>query len=1210
MSDIAILTNAMSDANNSSNTPTPNLSSPTRVVANGTIPVRDVNMEEGIQRTSNEQGFHTQLQNDINNNMNSGSNTNNTTTVKKRTKASRACDQCRKKKIKCDFTEAKNICSNCQRNAEKCTFERVPLKRGPSKGYTRSHSHADRSSTITPLQEREIVENTSQQVNIDGIRQYTKETRNSTGSILPTTPSRSGSVLLPPLTQYMPQAGSKTNSIISLNNTTTIHPTTSVPNTASLMTLGLGQQQFWKVPYHEFQGQRRGSIDSLPSDISVRTLNTQEQLLYNPVQKSPNPNGASLAALNQTNTGSTPGSNYWSYFKNPTNSTTTSDEIGGQLRRSSSIPSLLRNPTSTLILGQPQLPPPTSMQSQPPASRQQQQQSLYPYSQFSKQPQGMNQNTSISTFGQYATDGFQSRQGSIASEAMSPSTAPLNQTTSSSRVHSLSKQTPLNDVKATSPRRHSSLEGSTTDLSGTEEHLRATSDESYTAQLHRRGSKDITPKIRQLEEDSATASPNKPAKHRKRNSASKKGHSATSKQSPDPSSRGIAHNSISSLDSLVVTTPSSNTPARPTTIIYGQISDVHIIDTYYEFIHSGFPIIPLNKKTLTNDILLINTQPISDIHEVNNYVILWFRNSLELLVRIALKRRKGGHFFDSFMNDFPCPNNNEEQNKTPEQGTNLQQQKQQKQQQRQQNESLKDDNNFMVQAVFISALNECFQKIVDIHPKFRENKDQISPKIKIIYLSTFILLNYILAFVGYDNSFVLGMSVTIFNEFKLYKLLLFDDDIYSNITSKDDSEDNINGNVESEGHNNTLEYNIIFKRLYILLVIFDSLQSCTFGGPKLLNIPIQNTTDLFFSGDCDSKWSLEENPFKLQTILHSLKLGELLTDLSMNRKSFNSFNSKDNNNQIWLPKCDTCSSEGLMKEKRGKSPQLQKTLDIFQSQHPVESLKIPALFSKLLIRKQYFTSYLLLLSDKIEEHNNTTKDVPFNMSIELSSQLTESLCSLISTILQILTTNMRLNPTNSIDNNYRPIIPPMGSDSGQSSARTPSTPQPSAMCSNDNEFYKKLLGLKKDNETFLSDLSRGTITPFAIGLLHEIHNITALVKQMPTYLIGIVMRSTTMQDSNVPGDLMKPQDLVVKLSNSMNEVVQITSLLNIIKPFKIFEHELNKNGNLGFNIEIEGESRTEKLFGKEVKNENNDPVLMKFINIGWKLLDDTELGWY
>ena len=62
---------------------------------------------------------------------------------RKRTKVSRACDPCRRKKIKCnaEYLEVEKrvtkICTNCSKNKEICTFQRTPLKRGPSKGYIR-----------------------------------------------------------------------------------------------------------------------------------------------------------------------------------------------------------------------------------------------------------------------------------------------------------------------------------------------------------------------------------------------------------------------------------------------------------------------------------------------------------------------------------------------------------------------------------------------------------------------------------------------------------------------------------------------------------------------------------------------------------------------------------------------------------------------------------------------------------------------------------------------------------------------------------------------------------------------------------------------------------------------------------------------------------------------------------------------------------------
>ncbi|SGZ55191.1 CIC11C00000003598 [Sungouiella intermedia] len=62
---------------------------------------------------------------------------------RKRSKVSRACDACRRKKIRCDaeylstLLKVTKVCNNCSKNADECTFSRVPMKRGPSKGYIR-----------------------------------------------------------------------------------------------------------------------------------------------------------------------------------------------------------------------------------------------------------------------------------------------------------------------------------------------------------------------------------------------------------------------------------------------------------------------------------------------------------------------------------------------------------------------------------------------------------------------------------------------------------------------------------------------------------------------------------------------------------------------------------------------------------------------------------------------------------------------------------------------------------------------------------------------------------------------------------------------------------------------------------------------------------------------------------------------------------------
>lgn len=56
---------------------------------------------------------------------------------RKRSKVSRACDECRRKKVRCDATGESETeqCANCKRVGANCQFTRQPMKRGPSKGY-------------------------------------------------------------------------------------------------------------------------------------------------------------------------------------------------------------------------------------------------------------------------------------------------------------------------------------------------------------------------------------------------------------------------------------------------------------------------------------------------------------------------------------------------------------------------------------------------------------------------------------------------------------------------------------------------------------------------------------------------------------------------------------------------------------------------------------------------------------------------------------------------------------------------------------------------------------------------------------------------------------------------------------------------------------------------------------------------------------------
>ncbi|ORX59479.1 hypothetical protein DM01DRAFT_1332954 [Hesseltinella vesiculosa] len=56
---------------------------------------------------------------------------------RKRSKKERACDLCRRKKIRCDFNHIypDNMCSSCRGYGKMCTFNEAAKKRGPPKGY-------------------------------------------------------------------------------------------------------------------------------------------------------------------------------------------------------------------------------------------------------------------------------------------------------------------------------------------------------------------------------------------------------------------------------------------------------------------------------------------------------------------------------------------------------------------------------------------------------------------------------------------------------------------------------------------------------------------------------------------------------------------------------------------------------------------------------------------------------------------------------------------------------------------------------------------------------------------------------------------------------------------------------------------------------------------------------------------------------------------
>ncbi|SCU94917.1 LADA_0G12288g1_1 [Lachancea dasiensis] len=848
----------------------------------------------------------------------------------KRSKTSRACDKCREKKTKCDFDEDNNAtCTMCQKLGKSCTFARAQMKRGPVKGYTR---HTDVSETSESSRRGSRKRSVSESLQDDGAR------------------SIADPVSLPPLNQYWPQ-----NPASITRNHHVLAPG-SQPQT---------QPQFWKVPYREYQHQRRDSVDSLISNTSNRR--NSEQMAY-------------------------PGSNA---------SSTSPFYSMGQYH----LP--LQPPNSTLLDSDPNLSSSPVLQRTPSIHGKS---SQYPYSQFNnvttqqqqptlQQPylsiQNHLQNQSLFN-NQHFKDfdqGFSSRKNSNVSVALSPSS-------------SLQIPPPQAPAIISNDNEEAAKDNST--------QVTSQNDTFASQQQSIANPKEAT---------KASVAPSRKNTRR-----------STSNRSVSQSSVDTHNTSNHSIDT------------------YGKIPDTQLIDIYYEFIHPTFPVIPVNKRTLTDDLLLINTQPVSGIHELNCHILHWFRNSLELLVRVALKKPSGSayDYSDGVVDVFDS------------------------------------------QVTFIAALNESFQTVVDIHPTLKENENILSSKIKFIYLATYTILNYILAFVGYDNSFVLGMSVTIYNELKLFRCLVYDDE-EEELGEQETATESDSKNTSSDGTQ------LLFKRLYVLLVVFDSLQSCTFGVPKLMSVPLLRLIEECFAYDT-GKWGVEYDNNSWKNIYQSLLLGHALSQVSTSR---------------------TCMSQNL-----GKAWYKM-------DQHGQSKDSPTGLFVELLNgRHELVQSYFALTE----------------MNSHILLELCHKTCGIVTTMRQLLTAVMKANPTNSIDPNNRP--PAGTSELIHNQEKLPAPVTNSS--TSDSEMYRKLLGLNAGDTI---DLRRGSISPFVVAMVVEVSNFLELIKNLPTMLISLILQgpSQTGPSTGLENDVSNSQDAVLALSNAMSDLCQITSLLGVLKPHKMFE---------------------------------------------------------
>lgn len=213
--------------------------------------------------------------------------------------------QCRRKKIRCDATfsttsnSVVNPCTSCIKNKENCSFERVPLKRGPTKGYTKDGGNESRERSKSSVSSTRTSSSMGNQ-SLPSHHHHQQPQSSSSPITLPPLVSLTNNV---PFRNYSASTGSTggTSPNTSLKDSNDLSQPTSprrgsgfghnqnAPNSSSSTTASSAAQTqaqaqaqanpngsvpqglFWKVPYSQGPFDRRGSVDSVSSSLSERS---------------------------------------------------------------------------------------------------------------------------------------------------------------------------------------------------------------------------------------------------------------------------------------------------------------------------------------------------------------------------------------------------------------------------------------------------------------------------------------------------------------------------------------------------------------------------------------------------------------------------------------------------------------------------------------------------------------------------------------------------------------------------------------------------------------------------------------------------------------------------------------------------------------------------------------------------------------------------
>ncbi|CAI1909182.1 hypothetical protein SEUBUCD646_0D02450 [Saccharomyces eubayanus] len=569
---------------------------------------------------------------------------------------------------------------------------------------------------------------------------------------------------------------------------------------------------------------------------------------------------------------------------------------------------------------------------------------------------------------------------------------------------------------------------------------------------------------------------------------------------------------------------------------FSEISFLKLIDIYYDFFHINLPIVPINKSKLISLFVPI-MQPINhQIMKINNEIIRCFKDALEVLVFSAIKQRKSS---TSWPHDNAC-----------------------------------DFQKGLYYAQnFRKCVNECFQSIMTVKSKLKINSTVIPSRVKFIYFSTIVILNYILVLTGDEHSSLLGPSVGVFNEFQSHKLFL----PLKNITSMPllNSNQNIN--------NKQLDCAILFQRLYILLSILDSIQSFRLGQPKLINLKFGNPVDSYFRAATNNEHLVEQNPTILDNILRNLKLGGFMTDFVFGRKSL-----QINSSQNILTTAEVVWENITRKNN--------------------EPDDMTGKFQTLLREKENLIKRLINMKQKDQLLENCCDP---NVK---TNAVAETVCLMINLVSDILVSIVNTNPENLVDYTLK-VVPNI--HSALDKEEEPMSPKQSnihSLCNSKARNYANESTPSihdAENGRVARKWTKGTVSVFILPIVEECYNIVHLVGSIPSTLINLYIRNGNMAtETNAK---------IMMLSTALSELVQITELSSKLGPPERKISITNKH----INADIARSSKDFRSVMKDlylgrhaVKNaihvvppeDESTKILSDFSNIGWKLMDDSELG--